>query len=446
MPYGNPWGNYGASSTNYYDTVPNTGMTRSYDFTISRGTIKPDGVEKQGILINGGFPGPQIEANWGDWISVTVHNALEDEGTSLHWHGLLQKETPYMDGVPSVQQCPIAPGSTFTYRFRADLYGTSWYHSHYSAQYAGGALGPMIIHGPLPDGVDYDSDYPVLLGDWYHKDYFSIVEQTMAPASAHLPPPTSNNSLINGKMNYPCANTTQTCTPNAGVSKFSFTSGKKYRLRLINSSGEAIIKFSIDNHNMTVFANDFVQIQPYSTNVVTLGVGQRSDVIVEATGNSTDAVWMRSTISQICSANDGISPEGVAAIYYENANDTAVPTTTPIYTQEQLNYCGNDKLTDTKPYLALTPASNPAATQNIDITFKNNHTDGVSGWNLWEMNNSTFRGDYNDPVLLEAKLGNSNFDPAWNVYNFGSNNTVRLVIYNYASFASHPMHMHGHNL
>jgi FtsP/CotA-like multicopper oxidase with cupredoxin domain len=59
-----------------------------------------------------------------------------------------------MDGVPAVSQCPIPPGGTFTYTFLADLYGTSWYHSHYSAQYAGGELGPMIIHGP--NTVPYD--------------------------------------------------------------------------------------------------------------------------------------------------------------------------------------------------------------------------------------------------------------------------------------------------
>ena len=41
------------------------------------------------VLINGQFPGPLVEANWGDEISVTVHNRLEDpeDGTSLHWHG-----------------------------------------------------------------------------------------------------------------------------------------------------------------------------------------------------------------------------------------------------------------------------------------------------------------------------------------------------------------------
>jgi FtsP/CotA-like multicopper oxidase with cupredoxin domain len=74
-------------------------------------------------LVNNQFPGPVIEANWGDWIEVAVTNNIPDEGTSIHWHGLLQKETPYMDGVPGNTQCPIAPGKTFTYKFQA---GTLW--------------------------------------------------------------------------------------------------------------------------------------------------------------------------------------------------------------------------------------------------------------------------------------------------------------------------------
>jgi FtsP/CotA-like multicopper oxidase with cupredoxin domain len=92
--------------------------------------------------------------------------------------------------------------------------------------------------------------------------------------------PASDNNLINGKMNYPCANTTFDCTPNAGLSKFHFKAGKKYRLRLINTSAEGIQKFTLDGHNFTVIANDFVAINPYTTDVITLGVGQRSDIIV----------------------------------------------------------------------------------------------------------------------------------------------------------------------
>jgi hypothetical protein len=61
-----------------------------------------------------------------------------------------------------VSQCPIAPGKSLTYTFQADQYGTSWYHSHYSAQYSDGIFGAMIIYGP--EHVPYDVDIgPVIL-------------------------------------------------------------------------------------------------------------------------------------------------------------------------------------------------------------------------------------------------------------------------------------------
>lgn len=114
-----------------------------------------------------------------------------------------------------------------------------------------------------------------MVSDWYHQDYFTLVNQTM---HGNFPP--SNNNLINGKMNYPCENTTLPCTPNAGISKFQFTSGKKHLVRIVNTGAEGIQKFSIDNHTLTVVANDFIPVVPYTTNVVTVAVGQRTDVIV----------------------------------------------------------------------------------------------------------------------------------------------------------------------
>jgi len=412
-------------------------LTQGADaFTISAGTIAPDGVQVPGLLINGQFPGPLIEANWGDWISVTVTNNLETEGTSLHWHGFLQKGTPHYDGVPGITQCPIAPGRTFTYTFRADLYGTSWYHSHYSAQYAGGLFGPMVIHGPANAAYDIDIG-PIMLNDWYHAGYFSLVEGTMGnPFMLAL----SNNNLINGKMNYPCPaqnTSTMTCTPNAGISKFKFTSGKKHRLRLINSGAEAMQKFSIDGHKFTVIANDFVPIVPYTTDVITLGIGQRTDVIVEGIGSSTSAYWMRSNISMACSANDGVSPNAVAAIYYQNADTSVVPTSTSTVDPAAAARCFNDPLASTVPFMPITPDPHPPVTQDLNIVLTTNAT----GQTVWEMNDSTFRVNYNDPTLFEAKLGAKTYPSASNVYNFGSNSSIRLVVYNYFQFGPHPMHM-----
>ena len=328
-PFANnfPWGGRTAHNTNPYTQSPTTGQVRSYDFTIKRGTIAPDGYQSEVMLINGQFPGPTIEANWGDTIQVSVHNEIigPEEGTALHWHGLLQTGSPWEDGVPAVQQCPIPPGKSLQYSFKADLYGTSWYHSHYSAQYTGGLFGPMIIYGPK--NADYDTDLgPILLTDCFHPQYYDLVEEVMGTDPTKFTP-RSDNNLINGKMDYNCSLVTDetSCQNNAGLSKFQFTPGKKHRLRLINAGAEGIQIFSIDGHNLTVMANDFVPIQPYQTQAVTLGVGQRTDVIVEANGDVNESYWMRSTISTCSSTNQ---PDALAIIYYLRASKTSKPTST----------------------------------------------------------------------------------------------------------------------
>lgn len=125
--------------------------------------------------------------------------------------------------------------------------------------------------------------------------------------------------------------------PNAGLSKFNFQSGKTHLLRLINAGAEGLQRFTIDGYEMTIIANDFVPIKPYTTNMITLGVGQRSDILVKAIGNPTDAVWMRSDISGNCSSSN--QHHALAAIYYESANTTEEPTT--IATTYNDTHCGN---------------------------------------------------------------------------------------------------------
>jgi len=153
------------------------------------------------------------------------------------------------------------------------------------------------------------------------------------------PPPFSDSNLINGKMTFNCtlAPVGVSCTPNAGISKFKFRSGNTHRLRLINAGAEAIQRFTIDDHVMTVIANDFVPVKPYDTNMVTLGIGQRTDVLVKATGKPTDAVWMRSDISHTCSF--GKNPHALAAIYYQNANTNTKPNSTATVYNDA--FCGN---------------------------------------------------------------------------------------------------------
>jgi hypothetical protein len=48
-------------------TMPDTGVTRTYELDVAYQTIAPDGATRNGLTINGQFPGPLVEANWRDW-------------------------------------------------------------------------------------------------------------------------------------------------------------------------------------------------------------------------------------------------------------------------------------------------------------------------------------------------------------------------------------------
>ncbi|KAI1123693.1 multicopper oxidase [Nemania abortiva] len=435
-----PWGNRKSDNANPYTQAPSTQIVRKYDFNISRGMIAPDGYEKSVILVNGQFPGPLIEANWGDYIEVNVHNNILDEpqeGTAMHWHGFLQTKTLWEDGVPGVSQCPIAPGKSFTYKFRAELYGTSWYHSHYSAQYSGGLFGPMVVYGP--SNAKYDLDLgPIMVNDWWHQDYLTVVEEVMSPDFQGRT--FSDNNLINGRMNFDCstvaAGDTTKCTDNAGLSKFKFQSGKTHRLRFINAGSDGVERISIDNHTMTVIANDFVEIKPYDTKVVTLGVGQRVDVIVKADGDPRSAYWLRSNLTSCSTAKQ---PYAMAAIYYDRADQNGIPTSTP-WDVPDPGTCANDDLELTEPTYAIA-LPEPSWTQNMEIgTFRNE-----SGNLLWTFGGVSGRVDYNDPTLMQIKNNDFQFDADSNVLNFGTNSSVRFVVNN-PTPAPHPMHAHGLNM
>lgn len=112
-------------------------MTLEYWLEISQIEAAPDGISRMVMAINSSIPGPTIIADWGDEVIIHVQNNLPaaiTNGTSMHWHGIRQNYTNQMDGVVATTQCPTAPGESYTYRWKAVQYGSSWYHSHFGLQ------------------------------------------------------------------------------------------------------------------------------------------------------------------------------------------------------------------------------------------------------------------------------------------------------------------------
>jgi iron transport multicopper oxidase len=94
----------------------------TYDWNIGWVTAAPDGFPRPVIGINGEWPCPELRAEVGDKVVVTIHNNLGNQSTGLHWHGIHQYGQSYMDGAVGVSQCPVPPGSSFTYEWNVSLH------------------------------------------------------------------------------------------------------------------------------------------------------------------------------------------------------------------------------------------------------------------------------------------------------------------------------------
>jgi FtsP/CotA-like multicopper oxidase with cupredoxin domain len=330
-------------------TILDTPTVREYEFRISYGHGSPDGFRKLMILANGQSPGPLIEANVGDTIRVLVHNEMNNS-TSIHWHGLDQRGSTWMDGVMGVSQCSIPPGRSFTYEFQIiDQRGTYWWHAHTSLQYTDGLFGPIIIHDPNERVPPYSDDQILFIGDHYHAHASTVLRESyLHPGSVWSPDipgvePLPDNFLLNGQHVYDCSvkSTTFPSLPGnpcsgGGLSQTLTQPNTTLRLRLISHSSFTSTWFSIDNHTLTLVEIDGVEIEPI-TNLrgVYLNVGQRLSVLVN-TSNAPGSYHMRATMPQSCfvpycpyasSGLESIGYEGAALLSYGANGQTAfLPT------------------------------------------------------------------------------------------------------------------------
>lgn len=137
---------------------------------------------------------------------------------------------------------------------------------------------------------------------------------------------------------------------------------------------------------------------------------------------------MRSTIANDRACSYSNQPNALAAIYYNDANPNTRPNSTMWPTETDQGLCENDPLTQTVPLYSIPADLNPSVMQELDFSWTMNET----GHQVWTVNDSGFRANYNHPILDLAASGNTSYpwNPEWNVYNMGQNRTVRVVMYN----------------
>ncbi|KAH9870311.1 hypothetical protein IAQ61_005785 [Plenodomus lingam] len=429
----NCWSNGYSISTDFDAKAPPDGVTVTYNFEISNVTKpNPDGSggSRPMMLINGQYPGPLVRAKWGDTIVVNVKNNLQDNGTGIHWHAVRQLNSCQHDGVPGVTECPIAPGKTRQYRFRATQFGTSWYHSHWSAQYGDGIVGPMIIDGPAT--ANYDEDLGALpLTDWYYTPVFTLNEVAQHSLTG---PPFADNILVNG--------THVNLNGGGSYARMNVVKGKSYRIRIINTSVDNVFSVSMDNHPFTVITADFVPIKSWVTNQLTLAIGQRYDVVINA-NQTVDNYWFRVSVGTDCGRNSfqGKGVQMGAVLHYDGApNGNPAPSTGFALKTS----CEDEPSEKLVPFVPNTVPS--SVVSNADQLTVESFQDPNTRLFRWLIDGSPHIVDWNNPSLETVLAGSTNFGTNSNVHEMTGNGWYLWWIQSTAAVQlPHPIHLHGHD-
>ncbi|XVF55155.1 hypothetical protein PTKIN_Ptkin06aG0013800 [Pterospermum kingtungense] len=429
--------------------------------------------------VNGSYPGPTIQVREGDTLVVHVFNK-SPYNLTIHWHGVFQKLSGWADGPNMVTQCPIRPGSKYTYKFKIiKQEGTLWWHAHVSWLRAT-VYGALIIRPRAGTTYPFPKPYrevPILLGEWWNANVIDVESQALATGGL---PIISDAYTINGWPGnfYPCSN--------KQMYKLKVKPGKTYLLRIINAALNNQLFYKIANHKMTVVAVDASYTKPYVTDVVVTGPGQTVDVLL-TTDQPIGSYYMAARPYVSAAANipsDNTTTRGV--IVYDSASPSSTP---PMPALPALN----DTPTANKFYTNLTALVNGPhwypVPRNVDYNMfvtiglgleacpANTTCQGPIGNKLSaSMNNESFvlptglsmlqafffnvGGVYttdfpaNPPIQFDytnASINNNlplMFAPkGTKVTKLKYNSTVELIFQNTAFLGveNHPMHIHGFN-
>ncbi|KAF8075293.1 laccase 17 [Lyophyllum atratum] len=412
------------------------GADVNYNLNIANSVVAPDGFQRAGVIANGGFPGPLIQAQKTDTLHLTVNNQLTSasmrRSTTIHWHGLFQFRTASEDGPAGVNQCPISPGHSYTYDIPLNgQAGTFWYHSHLSSQYVDGLRGALVVYDPLdPHRSLYDIDDAntvITLADWYHTAAPVLQEQYLHGNGGGNHEPIPDAGLINGSGRYIGG-------PATARSRVNVVAGKRYRLRVINISVYSGYEFSIEGHRLTIIEVDGINHVPLTVDRFEIYIGQRYSVILTA-DQPVKNYWIRAPMElQHSSDNNNLDTDKVYAVLHYNGAPAGDPTTT----------ASGRSGTLLEEHL-LAPLENPGAPggnrpadRTIDLKFSREN-DGQTKWTVNDIRYESPRIPTLLNVIANGYATEADFNISEHTYVLGRDQIIDLVIHGSANGD-----LHGH--
>ncbi|KAK4205798.1 putative precursor of iron transport multicopper oxidase FET3 [Triangularia verruculosa] len=391
---------------------------------ISEDVFKEHGI-KPVIGINGKWPLPVIEVTVGDRIVINLLNQLEDQSTSLHFHGIYLRNETHMDGPVHVSQCPIPPGARFTYNFTVTQPGIYWYHSHVHGQYPDGLRGPLIVHDPENPFQDkYNETQLLTVSDWYRQPMPELIDKFISKTNPSGAEPVPDLGLFNDDIS----------------ALIKVKPSTTYRFDVINMGAFANVYLWFEGHNMTVIMIDGVYTQLVETSMIYVTPGQRySFLITTKAGAKANFPFVASMdLNLFDKPSDSFYPNISGWLIYDDTKE--LPLAVDLSTFNPMDDFLSLAPLDDQPLLG-----DPDQVVQLDVMM-DNLGDGA---NYAFFNNIT----YVPPKVPTLYTVMSSKDLATNPVVYGSHtHTIVLkkddiveIVLNNLDPGIHPFHLHGHN-
>ncbi|KAJ3554885.1 hypothetical protein NM688_g2878 [Phlebia brevispora] len=407
----------------------------------------PDGLaDRRAIGINGVWPPPSIDITTNDTLVIHSVNLL-DQVSTLHCHGLSFNSTPWMDGAQGVGQCGIPPNATFDYTIPVEKFnqwGTYWIHSHSLGQYVDGLRSPIVVHPPV-EKYQYDEEFTIVLGDWYHQEHAVLMQQYISVANPGGAEPVPDSGLIYFAQgsNYlgPIAGTHPgSSTAATGFNEnatLPFQPGKTYRLRILNAAAFSTFYFWIDGHDMRLIEGDGLDVEATPVNMLSVTAAQRYSVLVTAR-NDTSANWVihaNMDTGMFDSVPPTLNPNITSSITYDPSAPLKDLGTVDSYV---------DLADQNLVPLDVLPMLPATRTIPLEVSF-DTMTDGT---NRAMFNGKVFSIPMVPAIMSAVSLGSNATIPAgYGPFSFVLDHfeVVDILIQN-SDTGKHPFHMHGHKM
>ncbi|KAK4777914.1 hypothetical protein SAY87_018101 [Trapa incisa] len=254
---------------------PAQAAVHHYDFVLKEKNFTRLCSTKSMLVVNESFPGPVIRVQKGDTVFINVHNQ-GDYGFTIHWHGVKQPRNSWSDGPEYVTQCPIQPGTNFTYEvIFSKEEGTLWWHAH--SDWSRSSIHGAIVIYPV-NGTNYpfptpDDEQIFVLGSWYNINVNAVVDEDIVTGADT---PRSISYVINGEPG-----DFSNCSKESTF-RWVVDYGKTYMVRLVNAAMNAELYLAIAGHDVTVVGMDGNYVKPFVTGYIMISPGQTMDVLLTA--------------------------------------------------------------------------------------------------------------------------------------------------------------------